>query len=231
MSKPGASLTDVPLFASAEPEHLRRLAGRAQFASYDPGELILDFEDDSDDVFCIVSGRVRVVIRTTGGREVILGDLGAGQVFGDMAAIDGSPRSASITALNRSSLWRMGGKAFLEGVTESPIVARRMMQFLSERVRTGNARLVEHAALTIRFRLYAELLREARPRGPGSPERIISPPPVQQVLAGRIGARREAVSREIAELIRRGIVSRNRAGLILHRPEDLEAAVASELQE
>ncbi len=105
------------------------------------------------------------------------------------------------------------------------------MQLLSERVRTGNARLVEHAALTIRFRLYAELLREARPRAPGSPERIISPPPVQQVLAGRIGARREAVSREIADLIRRGVVSRGRAGLILHRPEVLEAAVASELQE
>jgi CRP/FNR family transcriptional regulator, cyclic AMP receptor protein len=231
MNPQAPTLSDIPLFKGAEAEILRRFTGRESWAVHDPGSLVVDFDDVTTDVFFIVTGAVRAVVRTPGGREVILGDLVAGQVFGEMSAIDEAPRSASISVLNRSSVARMSGTTFMELATQSPIVARRLMQILSERVRLGNAKLVEHSSLTIRYRLYAELLREARPRKAGSDEMIISPPPTQQILAGRIGGRREAVSREIADLLRRGMLARTPAALVITRPQWLRDAIERELDE
>jgi CRP-like cAMP-binding protein len=225
------TLSDIPLFRDAEPEILRRFAGREVWGTHEPGAMVVDFDDVSVDVFFILSGALRAVIRTIGGREIILGDLRGGDIFGEMAAIDDAPRSASISVLNRAVVARMSGKLFIELATQSPIVARRLMRVLTERVRAGNERLVEHSALTIRYRLYAELLREGRLRGGSSTELAISPPPVQQVLAGRIGARREAVSREIADLIRRGAVARTAGALVILKPDLLQAAVRRELEE
>ncbi|MGL4440615.1 MAG: Crp/Fnr family transcriptional regulator [Bosea sp. (in: a-proteobacteria)] len=231
MANQAPTLADIPLFKDAEPEILRRFAGRENWAVHDPGSLVVDFDDITTDVFFIVTGAVRAVVRTAGGREVILGDLVAGQVFGEMSAIDEAPRSASVSVLNRSSVARLSGATFMELATQSPIVARRLMQILSERVRFGNARLVEHSSLTIRFRLYAELLREARPRKAGSEELIISPPPTQQILAGRIGGRREAVSREIADLLRQGVLARTPSALVIARPQWLRDAIERELED
>ncbi len=231
MSTASTNLSEIPLFKDAEPETLRRFAGREAWAIYDPGAVVVDFDDVSTDVFFIVTGSARAVVRTPGGREVILGDLSAGQIFGEMAAIDEAPRSANITVLNTAKVARMSGATFMDLVTQSPIVARRLMKILTERVRTGNAKLVEHASLTIRYRLYAELLREARPRKAGGDELIISPPPTQTILAGRIGGRREAVSREIADLLRRGVVSRTPAALVIVKPQWLQDAIARELED
>jgi CRP-like cAMP-binding protein len=225
------SLTDIPLFRHAEPEIIRRFSGRETWATHEPGSLVVDFDDVSADVFFIISGAVRAVIRTPGGREIILGDMHGGEVFGEMAAIDDAPRSASISVLNRAVVARMAGRSFMEMATQSPVVAHGVMKVLTERVRAGNARLVEHSALTIRFRLYAELLREARPRKGAPQELAISPPPVQQVLAGRIGARREAVSREIADLLRRGVLRRTPGALVILQPNLLSEAVRRELED
>ena len=231
MSGPSARLSDIPLFRETDPDALRLFSGRETWATYDPGAIVVDFDDVSTDVFFIVTGLVRAVVRTAGGREVILGDLSAGQIFGEMSAIDEAPRSANITVLNTAKVARLSGATFMELVTQSPVLARRLMKILTDRVRTGNAKLVEHASLTIRYRLYAELLREARPRKDGSDELIISPPPTQTTLAGRIGGRREAVSREIADLLRRGILNRTAAALIIVKPQWLRDAVAREMED
>lgn len=231
MSSMSSKLDEIPLFRGAEPDVLRRYSGREIWASYEPGALVVDFDDVSTDVFFIVSGAVRAVVRTTGGRETILGDLGAGQIFGEMSAIDDAPRSASISVLNRANVARLAGATFVQLATESPIIALRLMRILSARVRLGNAKLVEHSALTIRFRLYAELLRQARPRKAGSDELIISPPPTQAILGSKIGGRREAVSREIADLLRRGVLTRTPAALVIAKPQWLREAIEHELED
>jgi CRP/FNR family transcriptional regulator, cyclic AMP receptor protein len=201
---------------------VRHFTQRISQATYEAGALVLDFDDPSSDVFFIDQGAVRVIVRNAGGREVILGDLRAGDIFGEMAAIDEATRSANITALYRSTVSRMSGAAFREMATEVPQVALRVMRVLTGRVRVGNDKLLEFATLQLKHRLYAELLREARPR-PGTTETVISPPPLQHVLAGRIGGRREAVSREIAELIRKGLLKRTPTALVLLRPEVLRS--------
>jgi DNA-binding MarR family transcriptional regulator len=88
--------------------------------------------------------------------------------------------------------------------------------------------MLDLTSLDIRHRLYAELLRLATPATEGT--RVISPPPMQHILASRIGARREPVSREIAQLSRAGLVQRARGALVLSRPEILEKRVAAARQ-
>jgi CRP/FNR family transcriptional regulator, cyclic AMP receptor protein len=113
------------LLKDVEAATARRYSQRISQATYEPEALVLDFDDASSDVFFINSGAVRVIVRNAGGREVILGDLREGDIFGEMAAIDEATRSANITALNRSTVSRMSGAAFREMATEVPRAAIR----------------------------------------------------------------------------------------------------------
>ncbi|MGL5117276.1 MAG: Crp/Fnr family transcriptional regulator [Beijerinckiaceae bacterium] len=212
----------IHLLDDVEPVLAARYAARITRAAHEPGALLLDFDDQSTDVFFIETGSVRVMVRNAGGREVILGDLAAGEMFGEMSAIDASPRSANITALHRSTVARMSGEVFREMVTHVPAVALKVMRVLTARVRLGNEKLLELATLPLASRLHAELLRTARPRL-GTGELIISPPPAQHVLAARVGGRREAVSREMAAMIRAGQLLRTPAALVIRSPEKLRA--------
>ncbi len=222
------SLAVIPFFREVPETLLHRHGSRAVWLSAEPGRLILDFDDVSEDVFFVLSGSVRVAVRTPGGRELILDDVPAGGFFGDMAAIDGAPRSASVTALHRSRICRLPGGDFLALLAGSPALSRRMLQVLTARIREANARRLELTSLDIRHRLYAELLRAAGPLAVDG-SRSISPPPVQQILALRIGARREAVSREMARLLREGLLRRSRGALVLLRPDLLEGAIEAEI--
>ena len=103
------------------------------------------------------------------------------------------------------------------------------MRFLAERLRAKDERLLEIMALPVRQRLMAELLRLSRDRGNGG-ERVLSPPPQQQVLAQRIGTRRETVSREMAEMARANLLSVGRRAIVLHRPDALQAEIEGRLR-
>lgn len=223
-----ATLDGIPFFRGLPVGTLRRHGDCALWLVAEPGRLILDFDDPSDDVFFVLSGSVRVAVRTPGGRELILDDVRAGGFFGEMAAIDGAPRSASVTALHRSRICRLPGPAFMAILAEAPLLSRRMMQVLSARIREANARMLELTSLDIRHRLYGELLRAALPPAADG-SRTMSPPPVQQILALRIGARREAVSREVARLVREGVLARSRGALVILAPEVLERALVAKL--
>lgn len=205
-----------------------RFAARMRWAEFAPGQGVVDFEDATTDVFFIVTGQVRIAVRTQGGQELILEDLPAGGFFGDMAAIDGAARSAAVTALNRSRIGRLPGAEFLRMVSETPELAQRLMRILVQRLRLMNERMLDLTTLDIRHRLYAELLRLAVP-GTGC-TRVISPPPMQHILASRIGARREPVSREIAQLRRSGLIQQSRGALVFTRPKVLEERVAAARQ-
>lgn len=222
-------LTDIPLFCHVDPSVAATCGSQAVWITAAPGKLILDFEDATSDVFFILSGRVRVVVRTPAGQELILTDIAAGSFFGEMAAIDGAPRSACVTALVRTRICKLPADAFMQILAEAPELTKEIMQVLVVRIRELTQRLFELSHLDIRHRLHAELLRAAGPPGPLG-ERIISPPPLQEMLAGRVGARREPVSREIARLIREGTLARTRGALIIRQPQILEHGLLSALR-
>jgi CRP-like cAMP-binding protein len=210
-------------FAGAGDPLLAEAAGSARLYTVEPGTVVLDFGDPGSDVFIVLEGTVRVVVRTPAGEEFVLGDLGPGELFGEMAAIDGAPRSANVTTLHRSLLCRMPAKAFLEVALGAPPVARRLMHLLVQRVRSLHERILELVTLPVRLRLCADLLRLARPRADGS--MVLSPPLQQHILAARIGARREVVSRELAALGRSGLVESGPRAILMPDPTRLRALI------
>ena len=91
-------LAAIPLFKGAEID-LAPYETRVRCRYFQPGEVLVDFDDESTDVYFVISGDVRVLIRTRSGKEVILGEIRAGALFGELAALDGIRRSANVTAL------------------------------------------------------------------------------------------------------------------------------------
>ena len=233
--KPDDGLARLAFLQDADPAALSAAAPLARWLAVGPGELVLDFGDTTDDVFFVAEGAVRVVVRTPLGLEVILGDLGPGDVFGEMAAIDGAPRSANVTALHASRLCRLPAAAFLQVALRSPAVGLRVMRVLTARLRLLDQRLFEQVVLPVRHRLASELLRLSRPReghgaSGGTAGRVVSPPPPRHVLAARIGSRRETVAAALAELARDGLAEVSARAIALPRPEALRAEIDAQLR-
>lgn len=223
-------LADVAFLSGAGIE-LAGFETRVRWRRFDTGEVLVDFDDASTDVHFVTAGEVRILIRTQAGKEVILGEMRAGQLFGELAAIDGVSRSANVTALTRGEACIVPAGVFREMVFAAPPVADRLLRLLARRVRELNARLMEQAVLDLRHRLYAELLRLSVPRAAGGPERAVTPPPYHHVLAARIGCRREQVTREFTTMAQEDLIERTRGALVLKRPEVLQARIEEALRE
>ena len=223
-----AVISRLPLFAGIAQEKLANLASRSRWQVHGAGETIVYVSDTTDEVFVIAAGGARVVLRTTFGYESILNDLGVGNSFGELTAIDRRQRSANVTALVHTRLCVIPGAAFMDLVLSSAEVGHRLLVSLSSVIRSKDERLIEFGALTVRQRLIAELLRLSRSRT--GRERVISPPPPQHILAARVGTRRESVSREMADMARSGLLTVGRGGIILHRPDQLRADIEARLQ-
>ena len=218
-------------FLAGSPEAvLDRLASQVRWIDAAPEQTIAEFEDETTDVYLILQGNVRVLVRTADGKRTqILGDFASGDLVGEMSAIDNAPRSARIEALVRTRLCVVPAAAFLSAVFASPSVSLRLLRLLAARIRGQNRRLLEVTALPIRLRLAAELLRLSRPRPDGT--RSVSPPPIQEELADRIGTRRETVSRELASLIQAGLLRRTPAAFVIDNPAALQTAVDAGLDQ
>lgn len=220
-----ADFSGIPLLKGLPEDAAARFAKKCRWKAFEAHELMVDYGDESNDVIFILSGQVRVLMSSAYGRHVILNQLSQNDFFGEMSAIDGRSRSASVLALYRSEVCVMPGEVFMEIATTVPEIARRTLVKLTERVRTINERLAEQAFLTARQRLCAELLRQSRPRGGHPGQRIVSPPPIQEDLANLISSRREVVSRELSVLTKDGLLERSRGGLILTDVDELSRRV------
>ncbi len=219
------SLAQIPFFKEAGID-FARFDRRCAWRRYDERELVIDYEDDSSEVYFILSGEVRVLIRTPAGKEIILADFRAEQFFGELAAIDGEKRTANVTALTRAELCVMPALTFREILFASPVCCDTILRLLASRVRELDSRLAEQTVLDLRHRLYSEILRLSQPRAGHAGERIVSPPPFHHDFAARIGCRREQVSRELSAMAREGLVEKLRGGLVVLKPRVLEARIA-----
>ena len=228
-------LRRMPVLRDASEDALRRIAAVAGWRSYGLGGMILDLDDPSRDVWFVVEGVVRIQVRTPSGREIILSEIGAGGMFGEIAAIDGAARTAGASALVRSRLCVVPAAAFLDAACSTPAACLALLRTVTAILRRQSKRLIERETLPVRLRIYAELLRLSRPRltqaaQANRDERVVSPPPRRHIFAARIGARREAVSREFADLMRRGLIAKERGAIVLLQPHALRHAVEAELE-
>lgn len=209
-----------------EPGDRAALEARLTVQDCTQGEFVISHQDQDRDVFFVLGGRFRATLYSRSGREVDYRDMGPGDLFGEMAAIDGAPRSATVEALEPARLGRLPEAAFRELVEANPRLAWVLLGHLSEQIRRLTGRVFEFTILVVRERLVLELARLAEEAGVGAGRAEIRPAPTHFELASRISAHREAVSREMSALAKAGLVSKQGGALIVHDFERLRGLVA-----
>jgi CRP/FNR family cyclic AMP-dependent transcriptional regulator len=214
MNRRTETLAKINLFQSLDARAIGHIDTQCSWRRVTSGQWLIDYQDASNDVFFVVSGSVRVMIQSAG-REVLLRQINTGEFFGELAAIDGQPRSSGIVATTDVTIARMPASVLRTAIHAHPDVCDRLLETLAGQIRILANRVNEFSTLDVRYRIYAELLRLSR-ADPGSTGRaVISPPPVHAEIAARVSTRREAVARELKALERAGLVERRRGALAL----------------
>lgn len=230
MTRQLETLARIPLFRSLTPEAVRRLDSQCAWRRAAATECILDYQDGGADIYFVAHGHVRALIRARAGRESILRDIRDGEFFGELAAIDGLPRSAAIFAVTDSVIARMPPKVFRNTVHAHADACDQLLALLAAQIRTLANRVNEYGTLDVRTRIYAELLRLSKPARAGEVQGVISPPPTHAELAARVSTHREAITRELKHLERTGLLERRRGALVLLDPAHLASLIDQAMQ-
>lgn len=221
-------LAQVAILAELDAEARGEVAAQCRFHRYAKGATVLDRADsDNDIVFCL-DGRIEVTIYGAGGRAVSFTQLGPGDHVGELAAIDGGPRSADAVALAPTRAARLGPAALKDAAIRNPSIAWRLLTGLAGVIRTLDTRVMDLNTRPANLRVIRELLRLARP-GPGPVEPwIIAPLPTQAQIAARADVTRETVARVLGELREDGIARKDGKRLVIDDRPALDALLAED---
>ncbi|MGE0716937.1 MAG: Crp/Fnr family transcriptional regulator [Alphaproteobacteria bacterium] len=203
------SLDGIALLASLRPEDRALVTRRCAWRRFAAQEQIIDRDSDSRDVLFVTSGKVRIVNHSSSGREVSLDDVEAGGFFGELAAIDGAARSATVVALEDTIIASLAPSTFLMMLREHPEVALLIMRRLARIIRHSNGRIMDLSTIGAQSRVCGELLRLAKPGDDDAGERRIRPIPRHSDVASRASTTRETVARVLGDLARHGVLRRD----------------------
>ncbi len=208
-------LADIELLSDLKDFDLEDLARKCNWKHFGANEQIIDRQSETHDIYFVVEGRVRIANFSLSGREITLDDLSKGAHFGELAAIDGSPRSATVIALSDCHLASLSPGYFEELCKTHPDIAFRVMRSLTTIIRSATERIMDLSTLAANNRVQAELLREAKLNMTADNRAEISPIPIHSAVASRVSTTRETVARVMSDLARKGIVERAKDTMIV----------------
>ena len=168
---------------------------------------------------------MRVVNYSLSGREITLDDLASGNYFGELAAIDSAPRSASVMALDDCLVASLPQDQFLGLFEKHPDITLKVMKLLTGVIRMSTNRIMDLSTLAANNRVHADLLRLARNHSSGNNKAEISPIPTHSDIASRASTTRETVARVFSDLSKNGIVERQKEALVVLDVEQLSDMV------
>lgn len=226
VAQPEGRLDGIELLKDLDTDEIRRLEQRCVWRRFAAGEQILDRNSGSRDVFFVVQGRVQVVNFSLTGREVAYAGVPAGGFFGELSAIDGEPRSASIVAGERCLVALLAPEVFSEMLLANPRIMNKVLLRLARIVRNSNERIMDLSTLGAVQRVHLELLKMAKPDPLNANSWVIYPLPTQSQIAGLASTTRETVARVISQLQASGIVKRKEKSLYIRDRARLEAVAA-----
>ncbi len=207
---------------SLTPEQASSLRSRAVPRRFRKGQALFHEGGSSDRVIALLEGRAKVSTTTDEGREIVLAFRGPGDLLGELSAIDGQPRSASVEAIEPVEALAIAPADFRSFLTEHPEIGLMLLETLSRRLRDADRKRVEYGAHDTVGRVAARLLELAERYGePDSRGIRIALPISQEELAGWTGASREAVSKALKTLREAGWVLTERRRITVRDPEAL----------
>jgi CRP-like cAMP-binding protein len=187
---------------------------------FDKGDLVVIKDSPSDALMFLVTGNLQVVDYTQDGKEIGLNLLHTGCYFGELALIDGLPRSASIIAIETAVVAYLPKKEALGLIYGKPAISERMLKHFAQSIRSLTAYRALLAIPNTHQRLFAMLCQIKVPTGAG--QDVIRSLPTQRQIAIMINTSRETVSRALAELQQRGVLKKVDKRFIVIRPHELE---------
>ena len=207
-------LSKVPFFAGVPAEELEKLATSLQRRTVRAGKAVFRQDDPGSSLYVIESGVVKVQRTSPEGKEVILTILGPGDFFGELALLDGEPRSADAVAKEDTALLVLERDDFLAFLDKAPEVATKLLAALSRRLRRTDQLVQDAAFLDVPARLARALLQLSE-----SPEAATGL--TQSELAAMVGASRESVNRWLQFYRRRGLIESASGSIRVLQPDEL----------
>jgi len=221
ISPTAAALSINPLFAGLEPETIQQIADLCIPMSLSDGQTLFFKGEPGDALYGIRRGRILIRTSTAAGKQFTIAVYGPGDIFGEIALLDGRPRTADAVASGPVEMFSLPRANFTTLLKQQPSIALKVIELLCERLRATSDRLEEASLLLLSPRLARRLLKLADDFGE---EIIIS----QEELSVLAGATREAVNRQLQEWHRSGIIELGRNLIRVVNIPLLQAKAANE---
>jgi CRP/FNR family cyclic AMP-dependent transcriptional regulator len=222
---PRELLARVPLFAELSSSELERIAQVAVPRTFPAGTRVFHEGDPGDSCYIVRSGVCRVTREHSDGRAITLANLEQGDIFGELAMLDGDTRSASVEALEDTDLLALPGGDVKALLRDHPELAVKLVEALVRRLRTANERISNQSFRTVPGRVAGVLNGLLTDERPGGEVTSVTIHMTQSDLAQLAGTSRESVSRFLATLERAGVVQCGRGRVTVIEPERLDSYI------
>ena len=207
-------LREIPLFSRLDDKALGNLEKAAIRRAYPKNTILISKGDQSDQLFVVLKGKLKVSITDASGKEIIMSLLGAGDYFGEMAMIDGESRSATIVTTQASEVMTISRDDFHRTLMSSPELMFELLKVLARKVRIATDKLESLAFEDVYGRLVKLLIQLAKPH---EDVWIVEDSLTHQEIANMIGSSREMVTRILKALTSGGYISVDRKRITIKR--------------
>jgi CRP/FNR family transcriptional regulator, cyclic AMP receptor protein len=214
-----------PIFGGLSPELIELLCSKASVRRESRGEAIFAKGDDGNGLFAVLSGVVKIGVSSRDGREVVFNLIHPGEIFGEIALLDGRPRTADAAAMTECELLFIDRRDFAPIIGSQPEIAIRLIELLCARLRWTSEQYEEVMFLDFPGRLAKTLLRLAERIGTSTGGQNVAI--TQREISNFLGKSRESTNKQLRAWVRRGWVSLERSRVIVLAPDQL-AAIAAE---
>jgi len=218
-------LRDYPLFHHLGPELVDQLNRHLVKRNITRGTTIFAVCDAAASVFAVCAGTVKISTPTADGRDVVFNLVNAGEIFGEIAILDGGPRTADATAMTDCELIEIPGRDFLTITRTRPELSFELLELLCQRLRRTSEHLEDMMCLDVPCRLAKALLRLIEGIAPSPRGRKVAF--TQGELGQMVGASRESTNKYLRDWQRRCWVRLERASITVLAPRALAAIAAA----
>lgn len=201
-------IDNIELFRDLLQAEKEDIAKYVRWGEYKKNESVIGYQDSSTDVYLIGEGSVKATTFSYSGKEIAYERLDAGQIFGEISAIDGLARTTSIICAEDSQIGSMASHDFRLIMSKHPLVANAVMLKLTGLIRFLCGRVYEFSALSVKDRIRAEIIRHARNRPNQGKDIELVGMPTHEEIANKISTHREAVTKEFSSLVKQGHLRR-----------------------
>ena len=216
-------LSKNQLLSQLAPQEMDELLSLATIERFGADDVIFHKGDPGDRLYAILSGRVGINTVSRDGKEIILNILDPGEVFGEIAVLDGKRRTAGAAAMQPTKLVRIGRTEFLPFLERHPKLCLRVIEVLCERLRWTSDIIEDTIFLDIPRRLAKRLLTLIERHGQAVEGGVkIDMKLSQEDLGNMLGATRESVNKGIRALAQRDLISHEGGYIIVHDVDFLE---------